>query len=145
MLDQDLIIDNNQVSSLNTSLVLNTTTHELKTINPCFNLMWNDNKDFEYRLYDRDYKPFDNLILKEYDQIKNSYLSRKIHCTIGLIMINTERYDHEMKHRIDSDPTIEINSALIIPFSSIPFDYCIMNVFHVSRFIFIDNQWKEVE
>ena len=52
--------------------------HELKTVQPFFNDVWNDLKDFEVRRNDRDYKIGDFLKLKEYDRESESYGKRAI-------------------------------------------------------------------
>lgn len=42
-------------------------THELKTWPEYFQAVWNDEKTFEVRKNDRDYKVGDKLVLREYD------------------------------------------------------------------------------
>lgn len=65
-------------------------THELKTINPYFQDSYNEDKTFEVRLNDRDFKVNDKIILKEYDPKNNSFSGRKIYAVITYIL---EKYE----------------------------------------------------
>lgn len=58
-------------------------THELKTIDPYFEMVWNGNKKFELRKNDRDFKKGDALVLKEYKPEGGIYTGRKVHCYIS--------------------------------------------------------------
>ena len=60
-------------------------THFLRTINPYFHQVWMDNKKFEVRKNDRDFKAGDVLVLKEYDE-KNGYLGRLIFANISYVL-----------------------------------------------------------
>ena len=56
------------------------TIHELKTVQPFFNDIWNGIKKFDVRLNDRDFKVGDFLLLKEYGL--KGYEPREILCEI---------------------------------------------------------------
>ena len=56
--------------------------HELKTVQPYFNDVDLGIKTFEVRKNDRNFKPGDLMILKEYDLINNLYSGREIKCII---------------------------------------------------------------
>lgn len=60
--------------------------HELKTWNPYFTEIWNGYKFFEIRKNDRHFKRWDNLILKEYDPIKDEYSGKEIKVCIQYII-----------------------------------------------------------
>lgn len=62
------------------------TTHEVKTVNPYFQKVWNNTKTFEIRLNDRDYKEGDMIILKEYDPDTKEYSGRTIHGKVGYVV-----------------------------------------------------------
>lgn len=59
--------------------------HELKTIPPYFNSVWNGSKPFEVRVDDRGFTPMDTLRLREWDNDKG-YTGREIKCRVGYIM-----------------------------------------------------------
>ena len=61
-------------------------THELKTINPYFQEVWDGNKTFEVRFNDRDFQVEDFLILKEYDHVKKEFIGREVFCQITYIL-----------------------------------------------------------
>ena len=61
-------------------------THELKTIQPYFDLIKFGIKKFEYRKDDRDFQVGDLLILQEYDALKKSYLGGEITASISYIL-----------------------------------------------------------
>ena len=61
-------------------------THELKTIDPYFEMVWNGNKKFELRKNDRDFKKGDALVLKEYIQSEERYTSRTIWCIVTCVI-----------------------------------------------------------
>ena len=65
-------------------------THELKTINPYFDLVWDGKKRFELRKNDRDFKEGDHLILKEYDPETKTYSMRSIYCYVNSVLQNYE-------------------------------------------------------
>lgn len=60
--------------------------HDLKTVQPFFNDVWNGLKNFEVRRNDRDYKLGDFLNLKEYDPITETFKSRSITKKIKYIL-----------------------------------------------------------
>lgn len=67
--------------------------HELKTW-PCyFEAIWYGVKPFEIRYNDRDYKPGDMLILKEYDITKNSFSGREITVSVTYCMDDIDGED----------------------------------------------------
>lgn len=53
-------------------------THELKLLKEPFREKWNGNKNWEYRLNDRDFQVGDTLVEKEYDHINNTFTGREI-------------------------------------------------------------------
>lgn len=137
--------------------------HLLKTIDPFFSLVWEGRKLFEWRKFDRDFKPFDELVLQNYRletvenlnkvECENSiqplkiqksqvgyYLPRKIHCEIDYIMC------HELRHNeIVKDLRISKESeSLIMPIDGIPTDFCLMAIRILSRFVFADRKWQEI-
>lgn len=57
--------------------------HELKTVNPYFEKVWNGDKTFEVRKNDREFKEGDKVFLKEYDAENDSYSNRVV---IGRIL-----------------------------------------------------------
>ena len=65
-------------------------THELKTINPYFEMVWNGNKKFELRKNDRDFQKGDALVLKEYIPVENRYTGRTIWCMITCVITYTD-------------------------------------------------------
>lgn len=60
--------------------------HELKTVQPFFEEVWKDNKNFEIRKNDRDFQVGDLLILKEYDPATNSYSGREVKAEVSYIL-----------------------------------------------------------
>lgn len=60
--------------------------HELKTIQPYFNAVYNGTKTFELRKNDRDYKVGDILNLREYDDIVREYRDRSISKRVNYIL-----------------------------------------------------------
>jgi len=52
--------------------------HELKTINPFFQDVWDGKKDFEVRKNDRDFKVGDRLKLIEFGLPPNRYILKDI-------------------------------------------------------------------
>lgn len=65
------------------------TIHELKTVHPYFSQIWFDEKNFEIRKNDRNYKMGDRLILREYDKENElkPYSGRCIFCKVTKILI----------------------------------------------------------
>lgn len=61
-------------------------THELKTVNPYFQEVWEGNKRFELRLNDRDFNVNDVLLLKEYDSENETCSQREIWCIVAYIL-----------------------------------------------------------
>lgn len=60
--------------------------HEVKTVNPYFQKVWDNTKSFEIRLNDRDYKEGDLITLKEYDPDTKEYSGRCIEAKIGYVV-----------------------------------------------------------
>lgn len=60
--------------------------HELKTIQPYFDEIINNEKGFELRKMDRDYEVGDILILQEYDPYTKTYSGREANRVIGYIL-----------------------------------------------------------
>lgn len=60
--------------------------HELKTINPYFEDVWDGYKTFEVRLNDRDFQKGDHVLLKEYDPILQTFSNRSILVEINYIL-----------------------------------------------------------
>jgi hypothetical protein len=69
-----------------TKISIRRKTHILKTWPEYFQAIWTDDKTFEYRRNDRDYKEGDKLILQEYDPKTNKYSGREIECNAGYIL-----------------------------------------------------------
>jgi len=66
-------------------------THQLKTVNPYFQDVWDKRKSFEVRFNDRDFKVRERIILLEYDYKTGIYSARAI---VGKIIyiLNTPIY-----------------------------------------------------
>jgi Domain of unknown function (DUF3850) len=62
------------------------TTHFLKCIEPYFTDVKNGLKDFEFRIYDRDFAVGDRLVLQEYDPITDTYGAEEIRTTIKYML-----------------------------------------------------------
>lgn len=60
-------------------------THDLKTVNPYFDEVWEGKKTFEVRYNDRTFKEGDTVILREYSR-SNGYSGRKIKAKIGYVL-----------------------------------------------------------
>lgn len=60
--------------------------HELKTVNPYFEDVWNGMKNFEMRKNDRHFHVGDIIYLKEYDTGSQLYLGRVIRAEIEYIL-----------------------------------------------------------
>lgn len=61
-------------------------THELKTVNPFFQDVWDGRKTFEMRVDDRLFRLGDRLLLKEYDKDKGYYSGRIVHAEVNHIL-----------------------------------------------------------
>ena len=61
-------------------------THEIKTIQPFYNLIQSGEKTFEVRKNDRNYQVGDIVILQEFDHIKKEYSGREITIKITYIL-----------------------------------------------------------
>lgn len=61
-------------------------THELKILKEYFNEVFNENKTFEIRKNDRDYKVGDILILKEWDSKNKVFTGQKVIRVVAHIM-----------------------------------------------------------
>jgi hypothetical protein len=64
--------------------------HELKTVQPYFDRVWELTKLFEVRKNDRDFQSGDGVILREYSPETNSYSNRMINGTILYVLTNFE-------------------------------------------------------
>lgn len=62
------------------------TQHELKTIQPYFDRVWNGDKTFEVRKNDRDFQSGDEVKLMEYNPNDNTYSGRIVYATIGYVL-----------------------------------------------------------
>lgn len=60
--------------------------HELKTINPYFEDVWDRRKSFEVRLNDRGFKQGDHILMREYDPRLDVYSTRSILVEITYIL-----------------------------------------------------------
>lgn len=60
--------------------------HELKTIQPYFEQVWENNKRFECRLNDRNFKENDIVKLKEYDPKSGTYSGREVLARVGYVL-----------------------------------------------------------
>lgn len=60
--------------------------HELKTVNPYFQHMWDRRKSFEVRKNDRNFKVGDKLLLREYEPESDTYSDREIEIKINYIL-----------------------------------------------------------
>ena len=61
-------------------------THELKTWPVYFEALLNHGKNFEIRKADREFEVGDDLVLKEFDKVKNDYTGREIHNSIAYVL-----------------------------------------------------------
>ena len=61
-------------------------THELKTINPHFTLVWSGLKTFELRKNDRGFQVGDHLRLMEYDPAANKFTGSEIWARVKHIL-----------------------------------------------------------
>lgn len=66
--------------------------HELKTIQPYFDKVNNNEKGFELTKMDRDYEIGDTLILQEYDPYTNTYSGREVNRVIGYILEDSVKF-----------------------------------------------------
>jgi hypothetical protein len=64
--------------------------HKLKTLPEYFWEVWKENKTFELRKHDRDYKVGDTLRLMEWNYVK--YTGRECNRTIKYILRDCEKY-----------------------------------------------------
>lgn len=60
--------------------------HDLKIWPAYFEAVLNDDKNFEYRFNDRNYRTNDTLLLREYDPEKKEYSGREIEVTVTYIL-----------------------------------------------------------
>lgn len=65
--------------------------HEIKSESEYFQPVWVGVKFFEIRQNDRDYKPFDEVVLQEWDSIDREYTGREIE---GYIVYFTDFHQH---------------------------------------------------
>ena len=68
-------------------------THNLKTVQPYFDRVWEGTKTFEIRKNDRDYQAGDNVLLQEYDPMKKTYSGREVLATIMYVLYNYDAVD----------------------------------------------------
>lgn len=61
--------------------------HDLKTWPVAFQPMWDNLKDFEYRLNDRGYHVGDFLLIREYDPDTEEYTGRVIFFVIKYVLL----------------------------------------------------------
>jgi hypothetical protein len=64
--------------------------HTLKTVNPHFASVWDGNKKFEIRNNDRNFKPHEFLLLREYNPKTKTYSGKQIKCLITHILSDYE-------------------------------------------------------
>jgi len=69
--------------------------HVLKTVQPYFNEVWWENKTFEVRKNDRDFKEGDVLILEEYKVEEQKFTGRKIQVYVSYILKNFPAVDKD--------------------------------------------------
>jgi hypothetical protein len=62
------------------------TTHNLKTVAPYFEEVWQVRKSFEVRENDRDFKVGDILCLKEWDYKNKVYTGREVDAEVTYIL-----------------------------------------------------------
>lgn len=62
------------------------TLHELKIWPEYFQAVSNNEKTFEIRKYDRDYRVGDVLVLREYDPTKQQYTGESVHVQVTYIL-----------------------------------------------------------
>ena len=67
--------------------------HDIKCVQPYFEMLWDDKKPVEIRKNDRDYKPGDLLLQREYTTVIKSYAGRYVLCKVDSIMIPANRYE----------------------------------------------------
>lgn len=60
--------------------------HELKTIQPYFQEVWNGNKMFEVRKNDRHFILWDTLTLCEYNPTEQVFTGRRIDCVASYVL-----------------------------------------------------------
>lgn len=60
--------------------------HELKTVQPFFDMVASGKKRFELRKNDRDFKQGDILILKEWDNSKQLFLGNELVVRVNYIL-----------------------------------------------------------
>ena len=60
--------------------------HELKVWRLFYPWILNGSKKFELRINDRDFKEYDVLHLREYDDTKKRYTGRECFCKVGFVL-----------------------------------------------------------
>lgn len=70
-------------------------THNLKLVQPFFNEVKNGTKTFELRRNDRDFKVGDEVVLKEYDMMRNKFSGNEVKVIITFILINRAGLDED--------------------------------------------------
>ncbi len=78
------------------------TDHDLKTINPYFQDLWDDKKTFELRKNDRDYKEGDLLTLREFVCSPSHHTGRIIKARVTHILRKAEMFGLKSGHVIMS-------------------------------------------
>lgn len=61
-------------------------THHLKTVQPYYERVREEEKSFEVRLNDRDFQAEDRAYLEEYDKETDTYSGRKTHVRIIYVL-----------------------------------------------------------
>lgn len=63
-------------------------THHLKTVQPYYERVREEEKTFDVRLNDRDFQAEDRAYLEEYDKETDTYSGRKTHVKITYVLNN---------------------------------------------------------
>jgi len=66
--------------------------HALKTIQPYFNDVKSNGKNFELRKFDRPYKKGDEIVLQEWDNEKQEYTGEELRFYIGYVLKDVSKY-----------------------------------------------------
>lgn len=71
------------------------TLHELKTIEPYFSMVLKEEKTFEVRKNDRNFKEGDYIILRHYDAEKKIYSGWFVACQVTYVLYNCPGLDSD--------------------------------------------------
>lgn len=74
-----------QKRELELERVMDAEVHELKTVQPYFDAVWNNQKAFELRKDDRGFKEGDYLLLREYNADAGTYSGRSVRALITFV------------------------------------------------------------